>query len=305
MNNNKKIEAIFGDWGTSSLRLWAVDPDYHTLSEYSSEQGASRLNKSQFEPILKSFLSDHDLESTQGKCSVVLCGMVGSKIGWKEVPYLDIAQPSNEPAISSDPTLANEMFNVWILGGLKQDKPAEVMRGEETQIQGFLTHYPTYTGILCLPGTHSKWVKIKAGEIQSFKTVMTGELYGLLKSHSTLSHIMQDNWVSDSFESAVRKGADCSADLVSLLFSVRAELLLQPTTISGSATVSGLLIGAELATNKCLIENNELHFVGEGALMELYAQAATVLGIECQQFSGSQAAFAGLLKNYKEIKANR
>lgn len=300
MSKKHTISAILGDWGTSSLRLWAVDQTGSIVSQQSSDQGVTKIESNQFESLLQIFMEDNNLVALHTKLTVVLCGMAGAKIGWIEVPYLDISEGKTPNHLHS-PTLETENFNVWILPGLKQQVPAEVMRGEETQINGFLSEQPAFSGVLCLPGTHSKWVKLENGSIQQFKTVMTGELFSLLKDHSTLSAMMENYWSDDAFFSGVKKGFENAESLTSLLFSARANTLVHGTESNGFSLVSGLLVGAELSSVKTFIKNQPFYLIGDGKLIQHYSRAGELLGFESIQVSGTQMAFNGLLDSYQKI----
>jgi 2-dehydro-3-deoxygalactonokinase len=175
------------DWGTSNLRAWGIGSDGRVVAEASSDQGMGKLERSGFEPALLALVGDW-LPQDQ-KTLVIACGMVGARQGWIEVPY---RQAPCRPVFSDVigiPETFDPRLEVRVLAGIKQTKPdPDVMRGEETQIAGFLAENPTFEGTLCLPGTHTKWVRINAGEIVHFKTFMTGELFNLLATQSVLRH---------------------------------------------------------------------------------------------------------------------
>ena len=115
--------------------------------------------------------------------------MVGARQGWLEVPYSETPCKPIFPEAIGRPDTRDQRLRVFVLGGIKQTTPApDVMRGEETQIAGILSADPSFEGVLCLPGTHTKWVRISAGEIVDFKTFMTGELFSLLSRQSVLRH---------------------------------------------------------------------------------------------------------------------
>jgi 2-dehydro-3-deoxygalactonokinase len=172
------------DWGTTHLRAWAMAEDGTVRAEARSDDGMGHLARDAFEPALLSLIEPW---LGAGPMDVLACGMVGSRQGWVEAPYVAVpAKPTNltpVPVTTRDPRL-----RVSILPGLKQDAPPDVMRGEETQIAGFLAAALGFDGVLCLPGTHAKWVQISAGEVVSFRTFMTGELFDLLSAVSVLRH---------------------------------------------------------------------------------------------------------------------
>ena len=170
------------DWGTTHLRAWAIrngDP----VAEATSDSGMGQLNRTDFEPALLDLIEPW---LGQDRMTIVACGMVGSRQGWAEAPYAKVpVQPASDRLIR--PETRDQRLSVHILPGLRQDDPADVMRGEETQIAGYLAGNPGFDGVVCLPGTHTKWVQVSAGEVVSFRTFMTGELFSLLSkpTHST------------------------------------------------------------------------------------------------------------------------
>lgn len=142
--------------------------------------------------------------------------------------------------------------DIRILPGVKQMSPANVMRGEETQIAGLLYHHPDFKGMICLPGTHTKWVRIADKCIGEFETCMTGEQFALFSKHSVLSHSMPDNaWCDATFDASVRYALADPVSVPRKLFSMRAEILIgRQTSAQARATSSGLLIGQELAATR-------------------------------------------------------
>src|SRR3954452_1066551 len=174
---------IAADWGTTNLRVWGLSSDGAVVCAASSANGMSKLEPSGFEPALLELIGGWLRDNTT--ILVIACGMVGARQGWVEVPYqrapcAPLASGQIVYATTRDPRL-----RVAILAGVSQTEPhADVMRGEETQIAGFLSERPDYDGVVRLPGTHTKWVRIHDGEIIRFQTFMTGELFELLRAHS-------------------------------------------------------------------------------------------------------------------------
>ena len=164
------------DWGTSRLRAWAMAAGCAVLADAASERGMGGLASADFEPALLALVGGW---LGQAAVPVVACGMVGARQGWVEAPYRTVpCAPLGEATVTAparDPRL-----RVRVVPGLAQARPPDVMRGEETQIAGWLAARPGFDGVLCLPGSHSKWVRVSAGEVVSFQTFMTGELFAAL-----------------------------------------------------------------------------------------------------------------------------
>jgi len=169
------------DWGTSNLRVWAMRAS-GPVADARSDQGMGTLEPEAFEPALLDLI-----EPWLGAAPmpVIACGMVGAKQGWAEAPYAAVPCPPVSLATVT-PNVQDRRLVVHILPGLSQASPADVMRGEETQIAGYLADVPEFDGILCMPGTHTKWVQVSAGEVVSFRTFMTGEMFALLSTGSVL-----------------------------------------------------------------------------------------------------------------------
>lgn len=291
--------AILGDWGTTNVRLWAVDQQGAVLDTKTLNKGMSQLKPDEYEPILTEFI-----QCQSARCEmpldIVLCGMAGARQGWCEAPYAEIGVTKARSAVQVK--TKNSQLNVYILPGLKQSNPADVMRGEETQIQGFLHDQPGFSGTVCMPGTHSKWVRVVDGEIIRFQTAFTGELYALLKNHSTLGFAMQDEWDEQQFIRSVIEGFENSGSLIASLFSKRAEKLISDKPSSGSAAISGLLIGAEFAAGQSLIQDGNLQIIASDELAELYLIVAKTLGLAAHKLSGDQLVLRGLLDNLQKIR---
>ena len=303
MTDAVKPEWIAVDWGTSNLRAWAMGPDGRVLAEASSEDGMGKLARDGFEPALLRLIGPW----LDGSPPVVACGMVGSRQGWCEAPYRTVpCTPLDRVAQVLAPTI-DARLRVSIAPGLKQTQPADVMRGEETQIAGALRLLPGYDGVLCLPGTHSKWVHISAGEVVSFQTFMTGEMFALLSEASVLRHGMQgDGWDNAAFDAAVTDALSRPERLGARLFSLRAEGLIAGLSPQAArARLSGLLIGTELAAAKPYWLGQRVTLIGAEKLAAAYARALAAQGIEAGHLSVTDCTLAGLASLSPQTEAAR
>lgn len=298
----REIVWIAVDWGTSNLRVWGVGRNDEIVAEAASGNGMAKLDRAGFEPALLELVGDW--LSSDHQMPVIACGMVGAQQGWIEVPYRQA--PCKPVLIGSvgHPATIDPRVKMMVLGGIKQTSPApDVMRGEETQIAGILSERPTFEGVLCLPGTHTKWVRIGAGEIVHFRTFMTGELFSLLSLHSILRHALSNSgWNEIEFANSVRSTVAEPADLAGRLFSIRAGSLissLDPAT--AKARLSGLLIGAELAAARAYWQDRDLIIVGNGAQSEHYAAGLRMLRRSPDIIDASHITLAGLKSAYRQI----
>ena len=156
------------------------------LAESRGSEGMLHCAGTGFAPVLRDHLAKLGAPE---KIPVVICGMAGARQGWVEAPYLHT--PTRLDALHEGAVRVDAGSDIRILPGIAQaraDRP-DVMRGEETQLLGMID--PAFSGLVCIPGTHSKWVKIEAGAIVEFSTYMTGELFSVISQHSILAYAVE------------------------------------------------------------------------------------------------------------------
>lgn len=269
------------DWGTSSLRAYRLDAHGAVVDQRSADAGLL-ASAGRFEAVLAGQLDGWDDET------ILMAGMIGSRTGWLEVPYAGCPAGLAEIAAGLREVQAASLpgRRLWIAPGLARtppDEPPEVMRGEETQLLGLLEQLPdAATHWVCLPGTHSKWVRVEAGRIVSWRTAMTGELYALLRRHSLLASLMPAAPAGDADdEAAFAHGVAASAatgGLLHQLFGVRTlGLFARLDSAQAPSYLSGLLIGHELRA-LAPAPVDVVHLVGGAGLARRYARALAQLG---------------------------
>jgi 2-dehydro-3-deoxygalactonokinase len=299
---NKQVEWIAVDWGTTNLRAWGIGTNGKVVCNPVSDQGMGVLDRDGFEPALLDLVST--LLLPDRITPVVACGMVGSRQGWTEARYVTApcAPPGYAQSVvapTSDPRLS-----VRILPGVKQTEPADVMRGEETQVAGFLQQHKDFNGVVCLPGTHTKWVHISSEKIISFQTFLTGELFSLLSKQSVLRHsISKTGWDESTFLTAVSEATSDIAAVPAEFFSIRAQSLigeLQPA--SARARLSGLLIGLELAAARPYWQNGNVVIIGEQYIAGLYKSALEAQGHQAVIANAADMTLSGLATAYNDLK---
>lgn len=293
-------EWIAADWGTSNLRLWAIGADGSVLGERTSDRGMGTLAPAEFEGTLIDLAADW-LESA---ATVVACGMVGSRQGWVEAPY-QTAPCEVVPNGMVKAPITRAGLTVYVIPGIKQTNPAaDVMRGEETQISGFLEKHKDWDGVLCLPGTHTKWVHVSANEVVSFQTFMTGEMFALLVQNSVLSHsIAPTGWDSDAFDTALSIALSRPESLAGRLFSLRASQLVNDTDpVALRAELSGLLVGAELAAAKPYWLGQNVAIIGANAVSMPYVAGLTAQGITAMRVDATDMTLAGIKAAYRQLE---
>jgi len=292
-----KPDWIAVDWGTSNMRAWAMSASGTVLDEVRSDRGMGSLKPAEFEQALRDAIAPWDHKGAP----MIACGMVGAKQGWMEAPYAAVPCAAT-PEGFTKPDAGD--LDVYIIAGLKQADPADVMRGEETQIAGFLSMNKNWDGVICLPGTHTKWAHISADEVVSFQTYMTGDLFAAISGNTVLKHsVNSDDWDNDAFDGGVADAMARPERLAARLFSLRAEGLLngmQNGTVK--ARLSGLLIGAELAGAKPYWLGQQVAVIGAGGLCSLYVRALAAQSAPATQVKGDAITLAGLTAAFKRLQ---
>lgn len=288
------------DWGTTDFRLWVMDDGGQILNNTQGPFGMSRLKPDDFGRVLEESLNKLGVDE---EVPVVICGMAGAAQGWYEAPYLT-APTQLETLVQQALVVPKTRRCIRILPGVKQMNPADVMRGEETQIAGYLAKDPNFFGTLCLPGTHSKWTQISAEEIVSFRTFMTGELFALLSTQSVLRHALDTSeWSEDDYLEALNDAMSAPQQLSARLFALRADGLLHglsPTAVR--SRLSGYLIGLELAGAKPYWLGLDVVVIGDPKLTPLYTRALKAQGVSCLSQNGDEMTQAGLKAAYRVLK---
>lgn len=297
------------DWGTSSLRVWAMAEAGQVSSQVSSQVlgrcgaplGMGKLTPEAFEPTLRELVSPW-LDGAPTPLPVVICGMAGAREGWIEAPYQEAPCAPLGAKLAAAPSVEG-VFEAVIIPGVKQADPPDVMRGEETQIAGWLAENPDFEGALCLPGTHSKWVEVRGREVAGFSTFLTGELFELLSAQSVLRHSVGGEGLDkDKFAEGVRDALGAPEAVIAELFTIRARSLLQRETLEqGRGRLSGLLIGAEIEAAAGYWREGAVVVLAEPPLAELYREALALAGVRDVTVASSKAAvLAGLTAAFQQ-----
>ena len=222
---------------------------------------------------------------------VIACGI-------PVAPYRPVpCTPVDASTLIALPTRDNRI-SLHLAPGLSQANPADLMQGEAVQIAGALALNPDFDGVICLPGTYTKWAHISAGEVVSFQTFMTGEMFALLSRQSVLRHgIAVDGFDDGAFDAAVSDALSRPERLAARLFSLRAEAaLVNLSPITARSRLSGLLIGMELAAAKPYWLGQAVILIGAPALCAHYARALAQQGITAPVLDGARCTLAGLSK---------
>jgi 2-dehydro-3-deoxygalactonokinase len=275
--------ALIGiDWGTSAFRAFLLDVDGTVLDRRSGQHGILSVRGGDYAGVLEAQIGAWLEES---RAPVIMSGMIGSRQGWVETPYVTCPAEVGDLAAALV-HVPFDLTEVRIIPGLETQTAhmRDVMRGEETQVFGALARIGGAGRRFLLPGTHSKWVTAGAGRIETFATYMTGEIYAACRGHTILGKLMTEARPGPAaIARGVREGAapGMPGVLLHRLFGVRTAGLFGE--IGGADLpdfLSGLLIGAELAdAGKA---GDSVRIMASDQLAERYRKAAAELGIQSE-----------------------
>lgn len=270
------------DWGTSSLRAFRFDGTGRLGETRARPWGIRHLPEGGYDAALASVIAGWPALPR------LACGMVGSRNGWREMPYLDLPADAAQLGGALGAVRAADGLDVHLVAGLRDPRGPDMMRGEETQLIGALALRPALAqaATFILPGTHSKWAVVRDGAVTGFRTLMTGELFAVLQRHSILGTTgVEAADDADAFDRGVASARDSgAAGALGRLFSARALMLdgaLAPASVPDY--LSGLLIGEEFRAalaDGLARRDAPLQLIGEAALCERYRRAAALFGIE-------------------------
>ena len=285
------------DWGTSSFRLWLIDRAGEVRAERRSGEGMLAAAKTGFAAVLQSHLA---AVGAPVHLPVLVCGMAGAKTGWVEAGYVDTPAPL-AAILKQAMRVPGEARDIRILPGIAQRDAAapDVMRGEETQLLGALGLDAAGEALVCMPGTHSKWVRVKDGIVDRFSTFMTGELFSVVSRETILSLAVAGADEAEdvaSFKAAVKAAYAAPAFAANLLFGARSrQLLFGGTPAEARETLSGTLIGVELAAGLSgAVPQAGVTLIAAGRLAMLYRLAFEALSVTATPIDADEAARRGL-----------
>jgi 2-dehydro-3-deoxygalactonokinase len=285
-------ETLWGDWGTTRLRLYRRRADGSV--DRLEGPGIGALVMSPLETLL-----DCVQPWGAGPFNIQLCGMAGARSGLIEAPYA--ACPVSVDAWRREGArLDHGGHRLFVAAGLR-DGDRDVMRGEETQIFGAIALDPALADgqrTIVLPGTHSKWVTLEDGVVTSFRTFFTGELFALLQSQSTLLRVAgaDGRRVDEDDGWAAGLAAAQAGGILGTLFGARVAQLLQSRSHHwASGYLSGLLVGSEIAeAQRSFACDDAITLIGTPTLTARYAKALSASQRPPVIIDGDDAVLSGL-----------
>ena len=276
------------DWGTTNRRAYVVDGDGRQGPEMEDGKGVLSVPHGCFPEAVA------EVRARLGDRPLLMAGMIGSNRGWREAPYVPC--PAGIQDLASNLVHLRDERAAIVPGVCWDDGEAsDIMRGEEVQILGAVAAgLIPEDAVVCHPGTHNKWIKLEGGRITAFRTVMTGELFNLLREHSILADLLSmPTTTGAAFKEGVAHGLGVN-DLTAELFSIRARVLLDKMRRKDAASYgSGLLIGNDLRVGLESFGATEIVAIGSPELTRLFVAALETANRRATELDGEQAFLAG------------
>jgi 2-dehydro-3-deoxygalactonokinase len=280
------------DWGTSQLRAYRLDESGAVAEARERPEGILAVSAGGFPTALDAITAGWEADADR----VLMSGMVGSRQGWVEIPYVNCPADTSAIAGGVRQVLWRNGSTALICPGLTcrdADGVPDVMRGEEVQVMGALAlEQGRGIGSILMAGTHSKHVRIANGTITGFATHMTGEVFAVLKSHSILGRMMEEGEGDDTTLAAGVLRSGEAGGVLHHLFGVRTRGLMGE--LSGRAAadyLSGILIGHTL---RAAAPEPPVLVIGAPAVAARYLHACALLGIAARGLASERATIAGL-----------
>ncbi|MGX5731357.1 2-dehydro-3-deoxygalactonokinase [Pseudoxanthomonas beigongshangi] len=300
--SHSHADSIVGiNWGSSNFRAYLIAADGRVIDTLESAAGITTLAREGMIDVACG-VRDHWPDAS----AVYAAGMIGSNIGWVDAGYVDCPADMRTLGTSLVPARIGEL-SLHIVPGLacvrEADGASDIMRGEETELFGLLAADRIGGApVVALPGTHTKWVRLRDGRVHDFMTAMSGEIHDRLSATGLLASVVEGpGHAGPAFEQGVRAAATRSLGLGALLFGVRARVIrgtLQRA--EASAYLRGLLIGSEIADALALfpeLRGATVPLVGSAPVCALYRVALAALGVASVPVASADAVvrgFAGL-----------
>jgi 2-dehydro-3-deoxygalactonokinase len=292
------------DWGTTRVRVWAMAEGDGVLDTRDAAFGMAELAGA--DAFATAFASLADAWTPARRpAPVVVCGMAGAREGWHPAAYAPHDTNLGElPRATVRVPATGPDYDVRILPGLRQGTPPDVMRGEETKLLGLVAERPDITGIVVLPGTHTKWVRLERGRVAGFLTAMTGDVFAAVAEHTVLRHTLADGEPDAAdFAAAVAEARAAPAALLRRAFGLRAEALLNGLAPDlARARLSGWLTGLEVMDALAQLEQpKRVTVVGDDAHVERYAAALAVFAVGAERRAVDDLTRAGLALAHRRL----
>ncbi len=296
MSHGAESDTFVGiNWGSTNFRAFLISSEGRAIDEYSAPAGVTALDRSGMAAMMDELASRWPRTGP-----VYASGMIGSNVGWIEVPYAQAPAGRTDLAAAA---VSTQIGNVpaHIVPGItcrrSFDGAPDILRGEEIELLG-LAALRVVDGWVALPGTHTKWVRLEGGRVLDFFTSMSGEIFDRLTAKGLLASIVAGEATDgEAFHAGVTAGRARQLSLGTLLFGARARVMRGLLAKSDAASyIRGLLIGSEIADALAVyptLVNGVVPLVGNGPLCALYASALRSVGVSSEPVESRAACVRG------------
>ncbi len=290
-----RAEIVGVNWGSSNFRAYRIAADGSAIDEYAAPAGVAALDRSGMAAQMDALVA-----RWPGHGPIYASGMIGSNIGWTEVPYAAAPAGLDEMARAATPAEIGSA-RVRIVPGIAcrraYDGGPDILRGEEVELLGLAAIAGT-DGLVGLPGTHTKWARLEGGRIADFFTSMSGEMFDRLTAQGLLASIVEGEAADGAaFRDGVAAGRARCLGLGTLLFGARARVIRGDLERADAASyIRGLLIGSEIADALAVypdLSGATVPLVGNGPLCRLYASALASIGVTARPVDSREACLRG------------
>lgn len=296
MSRGAEIDTFVGvNWGSTSFRAYLIGADGSAIDEFVAPAGVVALDRDGMSSMMRELASRWPQHGP-----VYASGMIGSNVGWIEVPYTQAPAGCADLAAAAVPTHIGDV-PLQIVPGItcrrSFDGEPDILRGEEIELIGLGT-LRSVDGWVALPGTHTKWARLEQGRVVDFFTSMSGEMFDRLTAKGLLASIVAGEAADGAeFLRGVSAGLARRLSLGTLLFGARAQVVRGTLAKSDAASyLRGLLIGSEIADALSLypmLGGSVIPLVGNPALCRLYASALQAVGVSSESIESREACLRG------------
>jgi 2-dehydro-3-deoxygalactonokinase len=283
------------NWGSTNFRAFLISAEGQAIDEYSAPAGIVALDRDGMVTMMDELAS-----RWPGARPVYASGMIGSNIGWIEVPYVQAPAGDTNLAKAAVATQIGKVC-VRIVPGItcrrSFDGEPDILRGEEIELLG-LAALRVIDGWVALPGTHTKWLRLENGRVLDFFSSMSGEIFDRLTAKGLLASIVVGEAAEgEAFLAGVNVGRARRLGMGTLLFGARAQVMRgQLAKPDAASYIRGLLIGSEIADALAvypMLVNKQIPLVGNGPLCGLYASALRSAGVSSEMVESRAACVQG------------
>ncbi len=283
------------NWGSTNFRAYLIGADGAVIEDYAAPAGIVSLDRAGMAATM-------DALATRWPNSgpIYASGMIGSNVGWTEVPYAEAPAGCADLATAAVSTTIGNV-PVHIVPGIacrrSFDGEPDILRGEEIELMG-LAALRAVDGWVALPGTHTKWARLEQGRVIDFFTSMSGEIFDRLTAKGLLASIVAGEAVDGAiFLKGVAAGRARRLSLGTLLFGARAQVVRGALAkVDAASYIRGLLIGSEIADAMAVyptVGEAVIPLIGNRALCQLYASALAAAGMTGELIDSRAACLRG------------